>query len=172
MTTAILPRKIPNLEGLGQKLTARQDSIARNFIKKQFEEIVAPFDSRIKFAVRNNETPSTYTTNIAPTEDEAGTNAAGTPVTSRELFHWLDEGTSIRYVGMPTGFDNETSPNSIVTRAINSYERKDIYFLKNPVPGIEGRNFLKQVFDLYKNVYRLHMSQEIKRYLILQKEAY
>lgn len=163
-TTAILPKRTLKLEGLAEVLKREQDTIARNYYQAKLEEIVQPFDSRIEFATVSEMRGGSYVTNIAPTEDVAGINAANSPVTSRELFNWLDQGTAYRMVGMPEDMQNETSPNSLSTQSSN-YDRDEIYFFDEPRPGIDARLFLQNVAELYENVYRNQMIGAIKMYL-------
>ena len=165
MTKAILPnRPPPSLSVLAVILRKEQESIARAYHQRKLEEIVAPFDSRIQFRTKSERRGGSYITNIAPTDEHAGFNAADDSVTSRELFQWLDEGTAERWVGMPEDFINETSPSSLNTQS-SSYDREEIFFLSEPTVGIDARNFLTKVDLLYQNSYRLQMNQAIETHL-------
>lgn len=163
-TTAILPKRQISLEALGELLIKEQETIARNYYQKKLEEVVQPFDSRIEFATVSESRSGNYITNISPTEDIAGVNAAGTPVTSRELFNWLDQGTAYRMVGMPEDMVNETTPNSLSTGS-SGHDRDEVYFFDEPRPGIDARFFLRNVGELYENVYRNQMIGAIRQYL-------
>ena len=163
-TTAILPKRKISLERLGEILKKEQESIARNYYMAKLREIVAPFDSRIEFRIESEMRNGDYITNISPTDDIAGQNAADTAVTSKELFRWLDEGTSLRWVGMPEDMQNETSPGSLATRGAG-YDREEVYFFNEPRPGIDGRNFLAGVAALYENVYRNQIIGAIGMYI-------
>lgn len=163
-TRAILPKSVKKLEGIGSVLRREQANTANLFYKRQLEEVVKPFDSRITFETQNRYNNGDYVTNIGPSKEVAGTNAAGDSVTSLELFKWLDEGTSVRYVGMPDSFTNETRPNSTFTNHAD-YSRDDIYFVSEPFPGIEARNFLKLVGEMYVNIYRNSIGYAIKNYI-------
>lgn len=164
MTTAILPKTLPKLSPLGKELRVEQERIARVYYQAKLEEIVQPFDSRISFRTNSDETTEDFITNVSPTDDVAGLNAADDQVTSKELFNWLDAGTDIRYVGMPDEFSNETSPNSLNTSHAD-YNRNDIFFLKEPTVGIDARQFLKQIDELYRNLYRTQMINTISNYI-------
>lgn len=161
---AILPKNIKKLEGLAGIIRREQANIANLYHKRQLEEVVAPFDSRITFRTLSRYRNGDYVTNIAPTDEIAGLNAADTPVTSKELFNWLDAGTSVTTVVMPDEFSNETIPNSIFTSHAD-YDRKEIYFSGNVYPGMDARNFLKLVGDMFENVYRNNMNNAIRSYL-------
>lgn len=164
MTTAIKPRKNPQLVPLAKILEDTQEMIARNYYKTRLDMLVEPFDSRITFVVSHDFDGDTYVTNISPSDTVAGLNAAEQPVTSKELFTFLDEGTSVSYVIMPDDFDNETSPNSLDTRHVD-YRRDQIMFSSEPGSGIAARNFLEQVDNILRNLYRLQMESSIKAYL-------
>jgi hypothetical protein len=165
MTKAILPnRPPPSLVGLGYHLRKEQVQIANVSYKGKLEEIVAPFESRISFQTKSDFDGDEFVTNISPKDDFAGLNAADDPVSSLDLFKWLDEGTSERWVSMPEDFQQESTPNSLTTQHI-SYDRDDIFFFSEPVAGIEARNFLSQIDELYRNLYRLQMNQAIASYL-------
>jgi len=164
MTTAILPKSLPKLHPLGKLLREEQEKIARVYHLQKLDEIVQPFDSRISFRVASDETSDDYITNISPTDEIAGLNAADDPVTSKELFNWLDAGTSIRYVGMPDEFSHETTPNSLATSHAE-YDRNDIFFLDEPTVGIEARHFLRQIDELYRSLYRTQMINTINNYI-------
>lgn len=161
---AILPKTKKKIEGLGTAIRLEQVKVAKQIYMARLQELVQPFDSRIEFRVQSRYNAGSYVTNISPTEDVAGTNAADKPVTSKELFTWLDEGTSVTTVVMPDEFSNETSPNSLDTNHAD-YDREEIYFSGNIYPGMDARNFLKQIGDLYINTYRNDIANAIRLYL-------
>lgn len=170
MTKAIKPLKSPKLEPLRDIILKENSRLASVYYRNKLEEIVLPFDSRIRFVVVSSDNGRNYITNISPSQDAAGVNATGDTVTSLELFKWLDEGTDIRYVGMPEDFTRETTPNSLGTNHA-SYDRDDIFFLKEPTDGIEARNFLRQIDNLLRNVYRIQMTGAIDSYLRSQESS-
>lgn len=145
-------------------LKKEQERIARVYYQTKLEEIVGPFDARITFRTTSDESNGNYTTNISPTDQTATLNAAGDIVTSIDLFRWLDEGTKERWVSMPEDFRNETTPNSLGTQHAD-YEKDNIFFLNEPETGIEARNFLEQIDNLYRNLYRIQMSLKIQTYI-------
>lgn len=161
---AILPRKQLKLAPLGKVLQQEQESFASVYFLQKLEEVVEPFDSRITFVIQSQLQGGDFTTNISPADTIAGLNAANFPVTSHELFQWLDEGTSVRKVGMPDDFDNETSPHSLFTSGVD-YDREKIYFLDDPKPGLVAREFLRLIHETYLNVYRNSMASVIRFYL-------
>ncbi|RTK99385.1 MAG: hypothetical protein EKK57_09675, partial [Proteobacteria bacterium] len=112
---AILPKNKKKLEGLSTVIRREQVNVAKQYHLKGLQEIVEPFDSRITFNVQSRYDNGTYVTNISPSDSVAGQNAADNDVTSKELFMWLDEGTSVTTVVMPEDFANETQPWSIDT---------------------------------------------------------
>lgn len=164
MTTSIRPKTYPRLVPLAKVLEDTQEMIARNYYKARLDMLVEPFDSRITFNVEHDFDGDTYVTNISPSDAFAGLNAAEQPVTSKELFIFLDEGTSVSYVIMPNDFDNETNPDSLSTRHVD-YQRDKIMFSSEPGSGIVARNFLEQVDNILRNLYRLQMETSIKSYL-------
>lgn len=161
---AILPKNKKKLEGLSTVIRREQVNVAKQYHLKGLQEIVEPFDSRITFNVQSRYDNGTYVTNISPSDSVAGQNAADNDVTSKELFMWLDEGTSVTTVVMPEDFANETQPWSIDTRHVD-YDRDEIFFSGNIYPGMDARHFLSQIGELYINVYRNNMSNVIKTYL-------
>jgi len=161
---AILPKIRKRLEGLSTVIRREQVEVAKQYHLKGLQEVVEPFDSRITFNVQSRYDNGNYVTNIGPSDSVAGQNAADNDVTSKELFMWLDEGTSVTTVVMPEDFANETQPNSLNTSHVD-YERKDIYFSGNIYPGMEARNFLALVGELYVNVYKNNMNNVIRTYL-------
>lgn len=161
---AILPKIRKRLEGLSTAIRREQVEIAKQYHLKGLQDVVAPFDSRIEFNVQSRYDGGNYITNIGPSDNIAGQNAADKDVTSKELFMWLDEGTSVTTVVMPEDFTNETSPNSIDTSHAD-YDREEIFFSGNIYPGMEARNFLRLTGELYVNAYRNNMNSVIQRYL-------
>lgn len=161
---AVIPKKIKKIQGLGTAIRLEQIKVAKQIYMARLQELVQPFDSRIEFQVQSRYAEGNYITNISPTDDIAGINAADKPVTSKELFTWLDEGTSVTTVVMPDEFSNETSPNSLDTSHAD-YDREEIYFSGNIYPGMDARNFLKQIGDLYINTYRNDIANAIRLYL-------
>lgn len=164
MTKSIRPKVSPKLIPLAKILEDTQEMIARNYYKTRLDMLVEPFDSRIEFEVDHAFDGDTYVTNISPSDNFAGLNAAEKPITSKELFIFLDEGTSVSYVIMPDDFDNETTPDSLSTRHVD-YQRDEIMFSSEPGRGIAPRNFLAQVDNILRNLYRLQMETSIKSYL-------
>lgn len=162
--TAIIPKNRPKLLPLARLLEQQQVRIAQTSHYNKLVEIVEPFDSRITFTLISENNKGNYVTNIAPSDVIAGTNLADTPVTSKQLFQWLDEGTNENWIGVPDEFDNETFPNSLHTTSVD-YDREKLFFLDEPRVGIDARNFLEQINDLYKHVYRNRMSSTIRLYL-------
>lgn len=161
---AILPKTRKRLEGLSIVIRREQVEVAKQYHLKGLQDVVEPFDSRITFNVQSRYDNGNYVTNIGPSDSVAGQNAADNDVTSKELFRWLDEGTSVTTVVMPDDFSNETAPNFLETRHAD-YERNDIFFSGNVYPGMEARNFLSQIGELYINAYRNSMNNVIRTYL-------
>lgn len=161
---AILPKTRKRLEGLSTVIRREQVEVAKQYHLKGLQEVVEPFDSRITFNVQSRYDNGNYVTNIGPSDSVAGQNAADKDVTSKELFRWLDEGTSVTTVVMPDDFENETQPNVLSTRHVD-YDREEIFFSGNIYPGMEARNFLAWTGEVYLNAYRNSMNNVIRTYL-------
>jgi len=134
-------------------------------IKTELQGIVAPFESNINIIATSKTDSRDFTLEImGDPNDTATINAAGVSVSSHDLLKFLDGGTSVSYVAMPSDFDNETSPNSKDT-AHKDYDRDGIYFSSEPGPGIAPRRWLKLLLAEYEDKITERLHAETKRYL-------
>jgi hypothetical protein len=133
-------------------------------IKEELTQIVSPFDSNIKVIAVNRIDSRDYIVEIMGSGDTATINAAGEPVSSHDLLKFLDGGTSVRYVGMPNEFSNETTPNSKDTTH-KDYDRDDIYFLSEPTIGMTARRWFKLLIEEFEPIIKERLNKEIRGYL-------
>lgn len=165
-TKAILPKSVIKLGDLGPKLKTELTKIANVHYKKRLEEIVGPLESDIKIVVTIDKNISKAKVLIhGQIGDTASINAAGDPVSSHDLFRWLDEGTDVRYAIMPDDFSAESSPSSTSTTH-KDYDRDRIFIdTDNPRPGIEARKWLEQVSKELEGTFILNIKRVGKAHI-------
>lgn len=131
-------------------------------IKEELQQIVEPFESSIDIVSATKENGSSYVIEIMGNPNDVATiNAAGDGVSSHDLLKFLDGGTDTKYVGMPLEFDNETTPNSKAT-SHKDYDRDGVYFLPNPVAGIDARGWFKLLKEEYGPKTKERLSKNVR----------
>lgn len=144
------------------RLKREQETISKTSHKLELDRIVSPLDTNIQFLVESSESGGNYKTVIKPDPTITSIRADGSSIQTALIFMFLDQGTEVRYAKMPPDFSNETSPNSLSTSHAD-YDRSKIFIdTDNPQPGLDARNFMKQVNELYKLTYLRRMKQALK----------
>lgn len=165
MTSVLKKPRRTKLKNVDIALRKELNDIADE-IKDELKQIVTPFESNVNVITINRRDSGDYIVEVLGNPNDTATiNAAGASVSSHDLIKFLDGGTSIQYVGMPSNFVNETTPNSKDTRQAD-YDRDEIYFLPNPVsPGIEARNWFKILLEETKPEIKDRFDRAIRGYL-------
>lgn len=164
-TTVKKPSHPKKLKTIGVALRKEMKDIGEE-VKKELQEIVSPFNSSINIVAIYRQDSDGYIVEVMGNPNDVATiNAANNSVSSHDLFKFLDGGTSVRYVGMPDDFRNETTPNSKDTTS-QEYDRDEIYFRRNPItPGIEARNWLKLIKEETGPKLKENLDKAIRGYL-------
>ena len=149
-------KKIPAL------IEASAESFVSKFYYDAIDDIVGNFEQSYPIVTvktkRNNLIK--YHTDV---DDIWTYTPLGTPVTMRELFYYVNNGTSTRVVSMPIGFANESFPGTTYT-TYQQYNRSEIYYdANNNNPGIEERDWITQIASRQQVLERLGIRSIIKR---------
>lgn len=158
------------LDAVTSEVLRRQESTAATTYKAEFETYVRPFVSSINFGTETEIRDGNLVTRIGPLPTGTVERAYGPPVDGATLYKWLDDGTDVRYAQMPSGFSNETSPNSLNSRRVSSYNRSLIYIDKNKAhSGLEPRNISKLIDEKLFDTYAQRINGGIKRIIELTR---
>jgi len=128
------------------KAKAQMRTYAIANFQRPLQRIVDPFLSDIRIVTRVKSTGDKYTVTVKADDRIVTSNRLGGPILSSKIFEYLNSGTEQRAVGMPKDYQAGTTPGSLSSSGAN-YDRERLYFLDEPIDGIEARNWTQTLVN-------------------------
>jgi hypothetical protein len=150
--------KFKPLKALTGVLKERRRKIAKDNHKAALDALLVNFDTYIPIEVVDITLPNgDFSVEIRPVDGIETTNrASNQPITTKQLFEWLNDGTTSNYAVMPDDFKNKSFANSLETRRQN-YAKHRIFLKKTSERGIDARNWIQLINERYaaEDVYQI-----------------